>query len=32
MIPAAFEYHAPDSLDDATALLARLGDEGPSFR
>ena len=27
MIPAAFEYHAPDSLDDATALLARLGDE-----
>ena len=27
MIPAAFEYHAPASLDDATALLARLGDE-----
>jgi carbon-monoxide dehydrogenase medium subunit len=27
MIPAAFEYHAPASLDDATALLAKLGDE-----
>jgi carbon-monoxide dehydrogenase medium subunit len=27
MIPAAFEYHAPASLDDATALLARLGDD-----
>ena len=27
MIPAAFEYHAPASLDDATALLARLGEE-----
>src|SRR5215470_13043998 len=26
MIPAAFEYHAPASLDEATALLARLGD------
>ena len=26
MIPAAFEYHAPASLDDATALLARLGE------
>src|SRR5262245_37271656 len=25
MIPAAFEYHAPTSLGDATALLARLG-------
>jgi carbon-monoxide dehydrogenase medium subunit len=25
MIPAAFEYHAPGSLDEATALLARLG-------
>ena len=27
MIPAAFEYHAPASLDDATALLTRLGDD-----
>ncbi len=27
MIPAAFEYHAPASLDDATALLATLGDD-----
>ena len=27
MIPAAFEYHAPASLDDATALLARLGED-----
>ena len=27
MIPAAFEYHAPASLDEATSLLARLGDE-----
>jgi len=27
MIPAAFEYHAPATLDDATALLARLGDD-----
>jgi carbon-monoxide dehydrogenase medium subunit len=25
MIPAAFEYHAPSSLEEATALLARLG-------
>ena len=25
MIPAAFEYHAPSSLGDATALLAKLG-------
>jgi len=25
MIPAAFEYHAPGSLQEATALLARLG-------
>ena len=25
MIPAAFEYHAPTSIGDATALLARLG-------
>ena len=27
MIPAAFEYHAPASLDDATALLTRLGED-----
>jgi carbon-monoxide dehydrogenase medium subunit len=27
MIPAAFEYHSPTSLDDATALLARLGED-----
>jgi hypothetical protein len=27
MIPAAFEYHAPTSLAEATALLARLGGE-----
>jgi carbon-monoxide dehydrogenase medium subunit len=27
MIPAAFEYHAPTSLAEATALLARLGDD-----
>lgn len=27
MIPAAFEYHAPASLEDATALLARLGED-----
>jgi carbon-monoxide dehydrogenase medium subunit len=27
MIPAAFEYHAPTSVDDATALLARLGED-----
>jgi carbon-monoxide dehydrogenase medium subunit len=27
MIPAAFEYHAPATLEDATALLARLGDD-----
>jgi aerobic carbon-monoxide dehydrogenase medium subunit len=26
MIPAAFAYHAPTSLTEATALLARLGD------
>jgi aerobic carbon-monoxide dehydrogenase medium subunit len=26
MIPAAFAYHAPTSLSEATALLARLGD------
>ncbi len=25
MIPAAFEYHAPSSIPEATALLARLG-------
>jgi carbon-monoxide dehydrogenase medium subunit len=27
MIPAAFEYHAPGSIGEATALLARLGDD-----
>src|SRR5467141_2626607 len=27
MIAAAFEYRAPASLDDATALLARLGED-----
>jgi carbon-monoxide dehydrogenase medium subunit len=27
MIPAAFDYHAPTSLAEATALLARLGDD-----
>lgn len=27
MIPAPFEYHAPASLDEATALLGRLGEE-----
>ena len=27
MIPAAFEYHAPASLEEATALLARHGEE-----
>jgi carbon-monoxide dehydrogenase medium subunit len=27
MIPAAFEYHAPATLGEATALLARLGDD-----
>jgi carbon-monoxide dehydrogenase medium subunit len=26
MIPAAFDYHRPGSLDEATALLARYGD------
>jgi carbon-monoxide dehydrogenase medium subunit len=26
MIPAAFDYHRPSSLDEATALLARFGD------
>ena len=26
MIPAAFEYHAPTSVGEATALLARLGE------
>jgi carbon-monoxide dehydrogenase medium subunit len=25
MIPAAFEYHTPSSIDEATALLAKLG-------
>jgi len=27
MIPAAFEYHVPTSLPEATALLARYGDD-----
>ncbi len=27
MIPAPFEYHAPTSLDEATALLASLGED-----
>jgi len=27
MIPAAFEYHTPGSIREATALLARLGDD-----
>ena len=27
MIPGAFEYHAPSSLGEATALLARLGED-----
>jgi aerobic carbon-monoxide dehydrogenase medium subunit len=27
MIPAAFEYHAPGSIGDATQLLARLGED-----
>ena len=27
MIPAAFEYHAPATLGEATALLARLGED-----
>jgi carbon-monoxide dehydrogenase medium subunit len=27
MIPAAFEYHAPDSLQAATALLTRYGED-----
>jgi aerobic carbon-monoxide dehydrogenase medium subunit len=27
MIPAPFEYHAPTSLDEATALLVRLGED-----
>jgi carbon-monoxide dehydrogenase medium subunit len=27
MIPAAFDYHAPTSLSEATALLARLGED-----
>jgi aerobic carbon-monoxide dehydrogenase medium subunit len=26
MIPASFDYHAPHTLDEAIALLARLGD------
>ena len=27
MIPAAFEYHAPKSIGEATRLLSRLGDD-----
>ena len=27
MIPAAFEYHAPSTVGEATALLARLGED-----
>ena len=27
MIPSAFDYHAPGTLEEAVALLARLGDE-----
>jgi len=27
MIPPSFQYHAPDSVDDAVALLNELGDE-----
>jgi carbon-monoxide dehydrogenase medium subunit len=27
MIPAAFDYHAPGSLDEAVALLGRFGEE-----
>ena len=27
MIPSAFDYHAPDTLDEAVALLERHGDE-----
>ena len=27
MIPAAFDYHAPSSLGEATALLAKLGED-----
>ena len=28
MIPSIFEYHRPDSVDEAVALLAELGDDG----
>jgi carbon-monoxide dehydrogenase medium subunit len=28
MLPAAFEYHRPESLDEALALLSSYGDEG----
>src|SRR5213594_3056069 len=27
MIPAAFDYHAPSSIGEATALLAKLGED-----
>jgi YHS domain-containing protein len=28
MLPAPFEYHAPETTDDTLALLDQLGDEG----
>ena len=28
MKPAPFEYHAPESVDEAVALLREIGDEG----
>src|SRR5438093_2863634 len=31
MIPAAFEYHAPSTVGEATALLAKLGEDGKSL-
>jgi len=31
MIPASFDYHAPKTLDEAVALLARLGDKTGSI-
>ena len=27
MIPAAFEYHAPSTIGEATALLSKLGED-----
>ena len=29
--PAAFEYHAPESVDDVVGLLAEHGDEGKAL-